>query len=349
MQSSVARWLSISCYELSQYFDWKFCLILASLIYGTYLFFLNPALTESFNAESIGFYLALAKTPYSPQTQFYAESVLFAWLAFLIGASQSLLYYKIFCSFCTLLILPTIAYFAIKYFEDAWRSWLFTLLFAVTYRYLWRIYYLGFPDPLTIIFLAAIAFQRHVLIVFVCTVLAAVSHFSMTLVSLAIFMACSCVAPKLQQRSRVLILIWVISGLIVGRLLLELWFYRFNYKLQSRLDWMLEYGLPAFTTRYEEDILRFWQTPGWSFLFFYLIMLLWFISRRHFYYSCTMVIALALGYLALFLTVDGLRVFAVVMIAPYVFMLRNLVDDLFSFISATQNSASASTYSVDRS
>jgi hypothetical protein len=210
---------------------------------------------------------------------------------------------------------------------------------VLTYRYLWRTYYLGYPDHITIICLAGVALQRQATIAFIFTVLAAVSHFSMALISLSAFLLLVLTAREQQKAERLAIVKCVISGLIVGRLLLEIWFYRFSYKLQSRFDWALEHGLQAFTSRYEADVALFWLTPGLSFLSLYFAAVLWFVFRRHFYYAGAMIGALTLGYVALFLTVDGLRVFAVVISAPYVFILRTLVNDIFKVFTARYGSA----------
>jgi hypothetical protein len=332
-------WIKRHFNEFNRYFDPKFWLILFGFVCGIYLFFLNPALLESYSEQWLYAYLELSRTIFLKQSAFYAESVFFPLLAFLFGTSKHWLFYKILCSFFIIFILPSIVYFSIKYFNEIARAWLFVLLFVLTYRYLWRTYYLGYPDHITIICLAGVALQRQVTIAFVFTVLAAVSHFSMALISLCAFLLLILTAREQQKIERLAMVKCVISGLIVGRLLLEIWFYRFNYKLQSRFDWALEHGLQAFMNRYEADVALFWLTPGLSFLSLYFATVLWFIFRRHFYFAGAMIGALALGYLALFLTVDGLRVFAVVISAPYVFILRTLVNDIFTFFTFRQSSA----------
>jgi hypothetical protein len=54
-----------------------------------------------------------------------------------------------------------------------------------------------------------------------------------------------------------------------------------------------------------------------------------------------MMVCLLLGYVSLFLTVDGLRVFAAVIIAPYVFILKTTVDWLFEETGLRQSATSA--------
>lgn len=320
--------------DLFNYFDWRFWLVLLSLVCNTYLFFLNPALVESFSEQWLYAYLALARSIYSHQTEFYAESVLFPWLTMLLGASHHWLFYKILCSLLTLLILPAVAYFGSKYFNQSLRSWLLVVLFALSYRYLWRTYYLGYPDPLTIICLAGLALQRSPIVAFVFAVLATVSHLSISLLGLVGLSLLVITSQEQSKAIRMKFIGWVLGGLLFGRLLLEIWFYRFNYKLQNRFEWAMHHGLPAFTERYEANVSGFWLTPGWSFLIVYALTMLWFVIRRKFLFSGMMVICIAMSYLALFLTVDGLRVFATVICAPYVFILRSLIDDWLKVHSA---------------
>jgi hypothetical protein len=326
-----------SALALQTYFDWRFWYILFSLCAASYLFFLNPALIESFGEEWLYAYLKFSREIYSPQTEFYAESVLFPWLSFLLGTSKHWLFYKILCSFLTLLILPAIAYFAAKYFDSSWRSWLFVLLFVVTYRYLWRTYYLGYPDHITMICLAALALQRQPAVAFIFSVLAAVSHFSIALIGVSGLILLVLTAPGLKKSGRLAFCSHAFAGLIVGRILLEIWFYRFNYELQSRFNWALDFGLTEFIERYQENPTRFWQTPGIAFLMLYGIACFLIFFKRNFLFGLSMTLCLLLGYVALFLTVDGLRVFAAVIIAPYVFILRTIVDGLVEALESRSN------------
>jgi hypothetical protein len=303
--------------------------MLFSLVAGTYLFFLNPALVESFGEQWLYAYLQFSREIYSPQTNFHAESILFPWLSFLLGASKHWLFYKILCSFLTLLILPTIAYFASKYFVNCWRSWAFILLFVITYRYLWRTYYLGYPDHLTIICLAAVALHRQPTIAFLFTILATVSHFSIALISVGSLMVLILSTRSMSKKLRFSFVVHLVAGLVVGRLLLAIWFYRFQYHLQTRFDWAIEFGLTGFVERYQENISGFWLTPGLSFLVIYALTFAWMLYRKWFNFAFAMVICLVLAYVSLFLTVDGLRVFAVVISAPYIYILRVLVDEVF--------------------
>jgi hypothetical protein len=332
----VGRWFQ----ELRECFNWHFWYMVFSLLISTYLFLLNPALIESFGEEWLYAYLEFSRTIYYPQTNFYAESVLFPWMSFLLGASKHWLFYKILCSFLTLLILPTIAYFASKYFDTPWHSWIFILLFVISYRYLWRTYYLGYPDHITIIFLAAMALQRKPIAAFVFAALATVSHFSIALISIGGFVLLMLTSRGIPKVSRLAFAQYTLAGLITGRLLLEIWYYRFNYQLKSRFHWAAEHGLDAFVTRYEEDVLGFWLTPGIAFLAIFAAIVAWSIYQRCILSAAAMASSLVLGYVALFLTVDGLRVFAVIISAPYVFILRGIVEALLNHPSTDRTKSS---------
>lgn len=310
-------------------FDWRFWLLLFSVVTGIYMFFLNPTLIETFGEQLIREYYVFSRTIFSPQTEYYAESVLVPLLAFLVGASHHYLFYKIFCSFLILLILPTIAYFAARYFANAWRSWVFILLFVCTYKYLWRTYYIGHPDPITIICFAAMVLQRVPIATFVFALLATVSHFSMALIGIGSFALLLLASPKDQHPARLTFVKYALAGLVIGRLLLELWFFRFQYHLQSRIGYAEAHGLTNFLARYDLDPLGFWLTPGLAFLIVYGLICAYMLYTRRIIFSIAMLIPLALAYISLFLTVDGLRVFVVVITAPYVFMLRTIVDELF--------------------
>jgi len=315
---------------LNKSFEWRFWYMLFAVITGTYMFFLNPTLIETFGEQLIREYFVFSRTIFSPQTEYYAESVLVPLLAFLVGASHHYLFYKIFCSFLVLLILPTIAYFAAKYFDNAWRSWVFILIFVCTYKYLWRTYYLGHPDPITIICLTAMVLQRVPIATFLFALLATVSHFSMALLGIGSFALLLMTSPKGQNLARLTFVKYALSGLIVGRLLLELWFYKFQYHLQSRVGYAEAHGLTNFLARYNSDPWGFWLTPGLAFLIVYFLICTYMLFKRRIIFSIAMLAPLALAYISLFLTVDGLRVFVVVITAAYVFMLRSIVDELFN-------------------
>ncbi len=135
--------------------------------------------------------------------------------------------------------------------------------------------------------------------------------------------------PTMSKTLRLSLASHLIAGLVVGRLLLAAWFYRFKYSLQTRFDWAIDFGLTGFVTRYQKNIFEFWLTPGLSFLIVFGLIVIWLFYKRWIRFTFAMVFCLISAYVALFLTVDGLRVFAVVICAPYILILRAAVDQIF--------------------
>lgn len=300
------------------------CAIVCAIV----MFFANPAILESYREEWLFDHLQFSQTIYQSQRTYFSESILFPWVAHLIGANKHWLYYKLLASFLTILIVPVLAYWAWRYFEVKWKAWLMLFIFVLTYRYLWRTYYLGFPDPLTIVLLISAAFQRDRIALFGFLVLASLSHFSITLVATSALLLLYATTSAYSREEKIAYIKWIVAALITGRLLLALWFYRFNYQHQSRLDWAIEYGWDAFVSRYQEDMLGFWLTPGVALLCAYVVVATVFVWKGKPIYAVAILSSLALAYTALFLTIDGLRVFAVVIVCSYVFALRLFIDQL---------------------
>jgi hypothetical protein len=171
--------------------------------------------------------------------------------------------------------------------------------------------------------------QRVPIATFLFALLATLSHFPMALLGIGSFALLLMTSPKGQNLAPLTFVKYALSGLIVGRLLLELWFYRFQYHLQSRVDYAEAHGLTNFLARYNSDPWGFWLTPGLAFLIVYFLICTYMLFKRRIIFSIAMLVPLALAYISLFLTVDGLRVFVGVITAPYVFILRSIVDELF--------------------
>jgi len=315
--------------EIRQLYDWRLVYILFALVAGVYTFFLNPAILESYRQEWLSDYYEFSRTLYQPQQTYFSESILLPWVALLLGASKHWLFYKIFGSFLNLLLLPVIAYAVIRYFNDAAKSWCFIIIFLFTFRYIWQTFYLGFPDPVTIMLLAAVALQRQPLPLFFLVLLAALSHFSMTLIGLSAFAMLLITAPGYTKQYKFTLLKYVGVALILGKILLTAWFYRFSYIPYNRLNWAIDHGLASFISRYQADVWGFWLTPGVNFLYVFGFSLGLALAYRNVLFALVMCLTLALSYLALFFTIDGLRVFAVVIVAPYVFIIRTVIEQTF--------------------
>ncbi len=302
-------------------------LVLFSFVFGSYLFFLNPALSSAFDVsdKNIEWYAVFSKNIAHPTTTYIAESILLPLSAKILGASVSSQSYRFLCGLLTISLLPFLAILTHRFFNSTAKAFLFVLIFGISFTYLSH-YRLGFPDPLTIAFLSFTALQRRALGIYLGSLLAGLSHFSMSvfaLSALALLWSCS---PTSARALRIQSLKFIALGLISSRVLLSLWFYVFEYKLISRADVVLDGGLTLFINHYNQSPWEFWLTPGLLFLMSYLAIAGYFALQRKTLFVVALFMALGLAYTAHFFTVDGLRVFAVVISSAYVFMLAACID-----------------------
>jgi hypothetical protein len=245
----------------------------------------------------------------------------------MIGASKSHLLYKSLCAVLILSILPITGLLALRYFKSFYKAAAFMLLFGLTFHYF--IYFiLGFPDPLTILLLLAAIFQKRAIAIFCLLSLAMLSHFSMAAISVVALFGLVYFSPINKEVSVRKYCSAMIAAVVAGKLILLVWYWIFHYRLQSRLDWVLEKGYPYFLERYLLNEQAFWLTPGASFIALYGLILIYFLLRQQFLFVIAGFVALALAYLALFWTVDGLRVFAVIIAAPYAYLLVTAIQSI---------------------
>ena len=158
-----------------------FALLLFSGILGSYLFFLNPLLPNAFDLtqDNVEWYAIFSQNIFHPTTTYIAESILLPLGAKIIGASASTQSYRILCALLTISLLPFLAALTTHYFNSTAKSFLFILIFGVTFTYLSN-YRLGFPDPLTIGFLSFTALQRQPNRLYFGSLLAGLSHLTGT-------------------------------------------------------------------------------------------------------------------------------------------------------------------------
>ncbi len=303
---------------------------------GAYLFFSNPWLVEDYHSDSYSWFVDFSRSIFQPQSAYYAESILLPLIGKLIGASRSILLYKSLCAFLTISILPISGVLAQRYFQSFYKALAFVLLFGLSFQYL-KFFILGFPDPLTIVLLLAAIFQRKVSAVFCLIILALLSHFSMAAIGVVALIGLVYTSPALMRVSINKYCGVLLIALLTGKLILLAWYGIFHYQLQSRLNWALEKGYPFFYERYQGDIDGFWLTPGITFLILYGFILLYFLVRRQLLLVGTAITALAMAYAALFWTVDGLRVFAVTIAAPYGYLLMTFIQSVSAQIVERRN------------
>lgn len=299
-------------------------LVLISAFLSGYLFFSNPWLKTDLYSDSYFWFLEFSRTIFQPQSAYYAESILLPFIAKVIGATKSLEAYKTLCGIFTICILPVTVIFAQRYFQNLYKTLLFIVLFGLSFQYL-QYYILGFPDSLTILLLVTAVFQKRLDVMFCLLVLAMLSHFSMAALSVIGLSGLVYFSPNASLHSRRKLVAVVLAPILLGKVILLSWYFIFHYQLISRLDWVLEKGYPFFIDRYLANISGFWLTPGIPFLTLYLLITIFFLIEKQYAFIVSALIALVIGYAALFWTVDGLRVFSVVIAAPYAYLMASFI------------------------
>jgi len=306
----------------------KFIYLAFLIILGIFLFFQNSFLSNFFVSGSEDWYVNFSVMIFHPNEAYWNESILLPLLGKLTGASKSLVGYKILCAFISMLILPSLAVLSLRYFNRIINAFLLLICFSASFRYLW-LYDLGHPDPLTILLLCSIPLLRSKSFIFMCAFLASLSHFSMALIAileLAILYWASLKSSLEKYRGVPIVLL---TGLVTGRLFLALWYWAFNYTSPlGRIEFILNSGIPFFYDRYQLNPYGFWLTPGIVFLIVNALMFLFFIFNKNIKLAGSLLLTNALSYAALFITVDGLRVFSVVCCGSYIFLLTRLIDSM---------------------
>lgn len=297
----------------------------AAFLIGLALFFAKDV-AASFASAEAEWYAAFAHAVFRPTSAYFAESVLLPLAAKLTGASGSVFTYKLLCAVLTTLLLPVLAAGCIVRTGSTAKTVLVVAVFAATFAYLPG-YALGFPDPLTLLclILAALAVSPRAL--FGWMLLAGLSHFSLAVFAAAGLAAVRLAAPD-GRREKSAALVALALGLVAGKALLFLWFKLFHYRLETRIDWVLKRGLGFFAERVEADPLAFWLTPGWPFLCACAAIVACALAARRWGLALALPVAVGMAYAALFITVDGLRIFAVAVSAAYVLALVQTADTL---------------------
>ena len=98
-------------------------------------------------------------------------------------------------------------------------------------------------------------------------------------------------------------------------------------------DWSLLFlflqVITVFIQNYTRLGMDFWLTPGIYFLIFYLAACSIFFFKRYFLFSLAALFSLTISYCALFFTVDGYRILAVAITAPYIYITIEFIECLF--------------------
>lgn len=305
---------------------------------GIFLFFQNPYLKNFFTPGSEDWYVNFSVMIFHPNEAYWNESILLPLIGKLTGASRSLAGYKVLCALISMMLLPTLAALCLRHFKRISHSYFFIICFSISFRYLWS-YDLGHPDPLTILFLCAIPFLQSIPMIFICAIMATLSHFSMAIIAIAELLLLYWLTSNSKCNVTKRIPFALIAGVISGRFFLGLWYWLFHYTSPlGRIEFILNSGFLFFYDRYQQNPLQFWIMPGVTFITLNTLMFCIFLFQKKWGLCLGLITSIAISYSALFITVDGLRVFSVVSCGAFVFLLIKTID----FLSFFQKSNSLS-------
>lgn len=272
-------------------------------------------------------YSTLSRHIYEPTSAYYAESLLVPFLAKLFNANPTREAFNALSGFLTLAILPLLAAGLLARLHKLSSVIAILCIYAGSFLYL-RSFWLGYPDPLTIILLNCAALSIRPVRVFFCVLLAGLAHFSLTAASTISLMALYFAASSIPGSVRPRLIAAGGLGLVVGKLLLKLWYYVFSYKLEDRIDFVAQgsmaglfKGIWHFYEVYTREVAAFWATPGWLFIAVVLLLLVFFALKRRLLFCLAFLAAIAIAYAVRFITTDGLRDFATTVSAAYVLAL----------------------------
>jgi hypothetical protein len=188
----------------------------------------------------------------------------------------------------------------------------------------------GFPDPMTIMMLGIVAMQNRTMPLFLAAFFASISHFSLSIFSLlglGVLICCD-VRSGLTTTDNKHRIYALLLGALAGKIFVSLWHLLFNYHAESRLQWALNYGLSEFWTRYVDDPLAFWLTPGISFFIVYGFILCVLAWRRNLQLAIAGFVVLFIAYVANYLALDGVRIFTTAASASLVYLALRVVDSV---------------------
>jgi hypothetical protein len=307
-------------------------LLTISILIGAYQFFhpVHPIaqyLTSPQRVFLADNYWTFANSIFEPQTVFWAESILMPLLAKILGATSDLLAFQFLSVFLTLCILPVFCLVLQRQVKNSLAVLLGVVVFAMTFRFL-PDHILGSPDPLTIILiLLAAGSQRKAVTLYI--FLAGLSHFSLAVVATLSMLPLHALAqPKSDSnftRAK-----YLFAGLVLSKIILVGWYWIFDYQLFSRLDFVLDKGLSYFWQLFIANPIVFLYTPGRVFGLISLLIMGYLLFKHSYAAVLGYCFALAVTYLALFITLDGLRIFSVVIVGAYFHFLVCWLNCLFN-------------------
>jgi len=294
-------------------------LLTLSLLLGAYQFFhpVHPIaqyLTSPQRVLLADNYWTFADSIFKPQTLPWAESILMPLMAKLLGATSDLLAFQFLSVFLTLCILPVFCLMLSQHVKNSLAVLLGIIVFALTFRFL-PDHILGSPDPLTIILILLAAGSQKKAVTFY-IFLAGLSHFSLAVVAaLAMLPLHTQAQPK--SESILTNAKYLFAGLVLCKITLIGWNWVFDYQLFSRWDFIIDKGLGHFWQLFINNPSAFLYIPGRVFGLISVLIMGYLLFKRHYAAVFGYCFALVVTYSALFITLDGLRIFSVVIVGAY--------------------------------
>jgi hypothetical protein len=294
-------------------------LLTLSLLLGAYQFFhpVHPIaqyLTSPQRVFLADNYWTFADSIFQPQTLPWAESILMPLLAKLLGATSDLLAFQFLSVFLTLCILPVFCLMLMQRVKNSLAVLLGIIVFAVTFRFL-PDHILGSPDPLTIMLILLAAGSQKKAVTFY-IFLTGLSHFSLAVVAaLAMLPLQTQAQPK--SESNLTNAKYLFAGLVLCKITLIGWYWLFDYQLFSRWDFIVDKGFGHFWQLFVNNPIAFLYTPGRVFGLISLLIMGYLLFKRRYAAVLGYCFALVVTYSALFITLDGLRIFSVVIVGAY--------------------------------
>jgi len=310
-----------------------FILYLASFSIGLFLFF---SCNECYNGWWIALeqYSSFSRHLYEPTNAYYAESIFMPFVAKLVNANPTREAYNILCAFATIAILPLLAHGLMARIRNHFHVFVIICVYAASFIYL-RDFWLGYPDPLTIILTNFAALTLTPLYAFGFVYFASLAHFSLTVAISISLMAMYYASDSLPRSIRPKLMMAAGLALVAGKMTLLLWYHVFSYKLDDRIDFVahgsvsgLFAGVVSFYNGYAKDVLAFWLTPGYLFIAIVTALIIYFAAKKRFLFCLALFCAITIAYAVRFITTDGLRDFATTVSASYVFALREFFHAL---------------------
>ena len=280
-------------------------------------------------------YQKFSATIFKPQQAFYAESILLPMIGKVLGASKSAYAYQMLTAILQFLILPFVALVFVRRISSDKLALIMLIIFVISFLHL-KNYYLGFPDPLTMLCLLVAANAPNSKVLFFAVLGSTLSHYTLTIFGLAAWFLIL-LSQAVETRAWGAIarkIVYCLLAVISGKIILTLWFVIFDYQLMSRFAYIDHRGLDFFIKKYNDNPIAFWLTPGLGFIIINLMILFLLILNR-WQMALGQLGALFMAYLCLFLSEDGLRIFSVVIVVAYVVLLSEIVPQTLKHLYKT--------------